>query len=118
MKFNLIYIYFLSCICFIKPINSIGQKIQLQSQLIQIGLNQKNLQTPYNGLHGFYKKYISSQDGSNCHFSPSCSHYAKLAIKKYNIFKGILLTTDRLIRCNGRLEEYIILENGKALDNP
>ena len=35
-----------------------------------------------------------------CKFYPTCSEYAAIAIEKKGIFKGILLTTRRLARCN------------------
>ncbi len=49
----------------------------------------------------FYKAIISSQDGSSCTFTPSCSEYALQAINKKGIFVGTLMTFDRLTRCNG-----------------
>jgi putative component of membrane protein insertase Oxa1/YidC/SpoIIIJ protein YidD len=51
-------------------------------------------------LFFFYKKYISSQDGMSCGFSPSCSEFAVESVKKYGS-KGILMGADRLSRCNG-----------------
>lgn len=49
----------------------------------------------------FYKEFMSSQDGDNCGFTPSCSEYAVLAIKKKGIFRGSLMFFDRYTRCNG-----------------
>jgi len=49
----------------------------------------------------FYKNFISPQDFSNCTFTPSCSEYAKIALEEKGIFKGYLMTFDRLCRCNG-----------------
>lgn len=51
------------------------------------------------GLIGAYRFFLSSLDGSNCQFRPSCSHFAVEAIRK-NLVTGVLLTGDRLIRCN------------------
>lgn len=48
----------------------------------------------------FYKKYISSQDGMSCGFHPSCSEFAVNAIKRHGS-KGVLMASDRLMRCNG-----------------
>jgi len=54
----------------------------------------------------FYKKYISSQDGSNvCSFYPSCSSYMQQQIS-LNGFVGLLLGIDRLCRCNGHHHEF------------
>ena len=94
-----------------------AQEIKLQKFLLKpsVNLAEPNL---YTGLHGFYKKYISSQDGSNCQFHPSCSHFAKLAIQKYPFPIGLFLTTDRLLRCNGKPEGYPINSMDKAIDHP
>lgn len=35
-----------------------------------------------------------------CRFYPSCSEYALSAIKCFGIFKGIILTCRRLLRCH------------------
>lgn len=52
------------------------------------------------GLIYFYKLFISPLFGSSCKFKPSCSTYMLLAIKEWGIFKGILLGTKRILRCN------------------
>ncbi len=48
-----------------------------------------------------YQKFISSQDGPACNFTPSCSRFGMACIKKYGFLRGLLLTADRLLRCNG-----------------
>lgn len=48
----------------------------------------------------FYKKFISSQDGSSCNFTPSCSVYGLQCIQKHGPLRGFLQTFDRLSRCN------------------
>jgi len=55
------------------------------------------------GLIRIYQKVISSQQQSTavCTFSPSCSHFGTDAIKKFGFLRGVLLTSDRLQRCNG-----------------
>ena len=45
-----------------------------------------------------YHNIVSSQDGSVCHFKPTCSSYTRQAIKKYGFLKGILIAGERLIR--------------------
>jgi putative membrane protein insertion efficiency factor len=51
-------------------------------------------------LFSFYKRYISSQDGQSCRFTPSCSEYAFLSIKKHGFMMGLLDFFDRFSRCN------------------
>lgn len=48
-----------------------------------------------------YQKFISSQDGPVCNFTPSCSRFGSSAIDHFGAIKGVILTSDRLIRCNG-----------------
>jgi uncharacterized protein len=50
----------------------------------------------------FYKRFISpiiAKKGVRCKFYPSCSTYSRLAIEKYGVLKGSLLTVKRLRRC-------------------
>jgi putative membrane protein insertion efficiency factor len=53
-----------------------------------------------------YQRTISPAQGDVCNFSPSCSHFAAESIKKYGIFWGILMTSDRLMRCNPNAINY------------
>lgn len=49
-----------------------------------------------------YQKTLSkaaSSMGANCRFSPSCSEYGRLAIRKYGLLPGALKTAARLARC-------------------
>lgn len=48
----------------------------------------------------FYQRHISPYRSACCRFTPTCSAYALEAIQKYGAFKGGLLATKRLLRCN------------------
>jgi len=49
----------------------------------------------------FYQKYISVFLKKNtCVFYPTCSEYAKQAIEKYGVPKGIYLGFRRILRCH------------------
>ena len=37
---------------------------------------------------------------NSCRFYPTCSHYGYQAIYKYGVFKGSLMATWRVLRCN------------------
>ena len=54
-------------------------------------------------MFGFYHDCLSplKTPVSQCQFNPSCSEYSSIAIKEFGITKGLLMTTDRLIRCSG-----------------
>ena len=53
------------------------------------------------GFIRLYQKFISSQDGPACNFVPSCSRFGMACIQEYGMLRGLLLTSDRLLRCNG-----------------
>ena len=47
-----------------------------------------------------YQKCISPLFGPHCRFSPTCSQYTIEAVKTHGAFKGIILGTWRILRCN------------------
>jgi len=71
------------------------------------------------GLIKVYQQFISSQQSPQiCVFTPSCSHFGQTAIKKYGLFFGSLMTSDRLQRCNGFAMKYykVNYQTGKCFD--
>lgn len=48
----------------------------------------------------FFQQWISVQDGPNCAFRPTCSAYGRRAIREHGPLRGVVLTADRLTRCN------------------
>ena len=66
----------------------------------------------------FYKKFITSQDSSNCPYFPSCSQYMKEAVNE-NGLTGIIQGLERKRRCT-RAEHarglYPFTQNGKHFD--
>ena len=48
----------------------------------------------------FYQKFISPYKPSCCRFTPTCSHYALEALRKYGPLKGSWLAFKRIIRCH------------------
>ena len=69
----------------------------------------------------FYQNFISTQHDNYkmCTFVPSCSRFSIEAIKYYGLFKGILLTSDRLQRCNnfGKPSYITDIQTGKRVDS-
>ncbi|MCK5537272.1 MAG: membrane protein insertion efficiency factor YidD [Bacteroidales bacterium] len=65
-----------------------------------------------------YKSLISSQDIANCAFTPSCSVFAIEAIQKKGSIKGLLMATDRLMRCHKFSPELYTIsrESGLFID--
>jgi putative membrane protein insertion efficiency factor len=47
-----------------------------------------------------YQRLISPLIGQNCRFYPSCSQYAKEAVLKHGVLRGVQLAARRIVRCN------------------
>jgi len=69
---------------------------------------ERSAPLPGNMLIGFYQRYVSPLSGSTCHYSPTCSRYTAEAIARFGLLKGIIMGTDRLIRCHPGQREYPI----------
>lgn len=54
----------------------------------------------YSGSLGFYQKNISVQIAANCVFAKTCSHFSKDLTNEFGILGGMVLSIDRLSRCN------------------
>ena len=48
----------------------------------------------------FYQVAISPLHGPCCRFTPTCSQYCVLAIRKYGLVVGLVKTAWRVLRCN------------------
>ncbi|MEZ5367460.1 MAG: membrane protein insertion efficiency factor YidD [Bryobacterales bacterium] len=48
----------------------------------------------------FYKSQISPFLPSACKYQPTCSMYAKDAVERFGVRKGLYLTVKRLLRCH------------------
>lgn len=68
-------------------------------------------------LFGIYEKGISPTETHECPMSPSCSAFAKRAIRQVGVLKGLLLTADRLLRDNRFAQNYYSRnKDGKLID--
>lgn len=47
-----------------------------------------------------YQRFVSPLLPPSCRFTPSCSHYAVMAIQKYGLLRGMVMGTMRVLRCN------------------
>ncbi len=72
----------------------IKQPIQLNKMLKNISI------FPFLLLIRIYQSLISPILGPSCRFTPTCSQYAKEALKKHGLFKGLYLTLKRLSSCH------------------
>ncbi len=55
---------------------------------------------PLLGLIWLYQNAVSPYFPSSCRFTPTCSQYAKEALLKHGLPKGLYLTLNRLRRCH------------------
>ncbi|MBS1655379.1 MAG: membrane protein insertion efficiency factor YidD [Bacteroidetes bacterium] len=58
------------------------------------------LSSPFIALIKIYQWIISPILGPKCRFTPTCSHYAEEALKKYGPIKGLWLAVKRILRCH------------------
>lgn len=70
------------------------------------------------GLIRLYQRFVSSQDRPTCNFHPTCSRFGMACIQEYGMLRGVLLTADRLLRCNGSHSEHYHKDGatGKYID--
>ncbi|MBN1754611.1 membrane protein insertion efficiency factor YidD [bacterium] len=87
-----------------------------QKELIELPTN------PVKMLAGLvidlYQFFFSHQDNQECQFDPSCSEFAKQAFEQYDPLQAILMTSDRLIRCNPFAYRYYPLNSRGSLRDP
>jgi putative membrane protein insertion efficiency factor len=55
---------------------------------------------PFIALIKIYQWGISPWLGPKCRFTPSCSHYAVDALRKYGLLKGSWLAIKRILKCH------------------
>lgn len=53
------------------------------------------------GVMRIYQSTLSATDIDMCGFRPSCSRFGVDSVRRLGFVKGVLLTSDRLTRCNG-----------------
>ena len=58
------------------------------------------MQTLVVGLIRLYQWTLSPFLGSNCRYSPTCSHYAVEAIRTHGVLRGLGLALRRVGRCH------------------
>ena len=102
---------------FIRQVNPI--KTDITEENIRFNPQEiSELKLVATGLIRLYQKFVSSQDNPTCTFTPSCSRFGMACIQEYGMFRGILLTADRLLRCNGSKSGHYHkdLRTGKYID--
>ncbi|MCS7073557.1 MAG: membrane protein insertion efficiency factor YidD [Bacteroidia bacterium] len=97
------------------------KKLELTESKRKIPLRISNnpIKIPFQFLLWVYQSQITHQLATNCPYQPSCSEFAKQAIQECGTIKGILLTADRLTRCNSATVQKLPTNSvGKVEDFP
>ena len=71
------------------------------------------------GAIDLYRSRISPIQGQRCGFYPTCSAFGRQAVSEYGALQGVLMTADRLTRCNIFKEagpDYFLLPGGRLFD--
>ncbi|MEE3034272.1 MAG: membrane protein insertion efficiency factor YidD [Bacteroidota bacterium] len=55
---------------------------------------------PFLFLIKIYQNFISPLLGPSCRFTPTCSQYAKEALKRHGLIRGFSLSLKRLSNCH------------------
>ncbi len=53
-----------------------------------------------------YQSYISSQDEDSCSYTKTCSRFSAEAVQRFGLLRGLLMTSDRLLRCHPLAPKY------------
>lgn len=92
-------------LAFIRKVNPI-MKLKPREVIHFNPQDTSELKVAATGLIRLYQKFVSSQDGPTCNFQPTCSRFGMACIHEYGVVRGILLTADRLLRCNGSQSQH------------
>jgi putative membrane protein insertion efficiency factor len=71
------------------------------------------------GAIDVYRSRISPIQGQRCGFYPTCSAFGRQAVGEYGALQGVIMTADRLTRCNLFKEpgpDYFLLPDGRLFD--
>ncbi len=54
----------------------------------------------FKGMLKFYNSLVTDQILNDCIYEHSCSKFSQKSFDNYGFFKGLVMTCDRLMRCN------------------
>jgi putative membrane protein insertion efficiency factor len=116
----------LAAFCFANPVApSFGSDFTMKGPREELRVPEKaygpqtsSVGVAMHGLIRFYQVFISPAGGPDrCGFRPSCSRYGHQAIGEQGPVVGVMMTADRLTRCNiFERPGYTRLPNGKLYD--
>jgi len=93
-------------------------RVELRNPEPAENLETSSVRAALLGMIGFYQHVVSPVGGvDRCGFRPSCSRYGDQAIREQGPVVGVMMTADRLTRCNiFERPGYRRLPNGKLYD--
>lgn len=122
----LLVVTVLAAFCFAGPVtSSFGSDFMMKGPREELRVPEKvdgpetsSVRVALLGLIGFYQNLVSPVGGvDRCGFRPSCSRYGHQAIREQGPVVGVMMTADRLTRCNMfERPGYTRLPNGKLYD--
>jgi putative membrane protein insertion efficiency factor len=108
-------------LCFITKANPIKLAIPAQREPADFKFRQvSELRLVLSSSIRFYQIFVSPQGPPGCNFTVTCSHFMTQAIQRYGLVHGLLMESDRLIRCNSMSRGHytIDMRTGRAIDYP
>jgi putative membrane protein insertion efficiency factor len=54
----------------------------------------------FSGLMFTYQRWISPQISADCLYNPTCSSYCKSLFHEYGFLRGVIYSSDRIMRCD------------------
>lgn len=76
----------------------------------------------FGGALYFYQNVLSKHISADCLYTPGCSEFSKQAIREFGLLKGIVLSVDRVNRCNRiagiDLKHYDVDKNTNRYPDP
>ena len=106
---------------FITKTNPIYLEESTEEDISSFTLKQTSeIKLAFTGLIRLYQLYVSPQGPPVCNFTISCSRFLTEAVRKHGVVHGLLMGSDRLLRCvRGSRRHYLIdTKTGKAIDYP
>ncbi len=71
----------------------------MRRTVVGVSMNRKLLLV-FDRLIVLYQRFVSPLFPPSCRFEPTCSEYARQAVQKYGLGKGLWLAFKRVIRCH------------------
>lgn len=75
----------------------------------------------FKGPLKIYNKHISDQILNDCVYEHSCSSYSQGALSTFGLFKGLMMTCDRLSRCSraslAETSPFLLTKTGKIKEH-